>query len=184
VQRLEVCRADIAQRLIVMIGCAINERLQKALDYKSEEVVILKQILREVTKKERIDLTEDQRTRLALLGKALTAKERREYCVIVKPRTILDWFRRICAEKYDSHRRDQMSVETWWTLERLLPRGGLDDGLDFLFLDTTGSASQSFELFLNGPLTSTLAVFSSRERGQMAQDKAREEFCAALLVVR
>jgi hypothetical protein len=36
------------QFLIVMIGCAINERLQKALDYKSEEVVILKGILREV----------------------------------------------------------------------------------------------------------------------------------------
>jgi transposase len=90
------------QFLIVMIGCAINERLQKALDYKSEEVVILKQILREVTKKERIDFTEDQRARLALLGKALTAKERREYCEIVKPRTILDWFRRIYSEKYDS----------------------------------------------------------------------------------
>ncbi len=68
------------QFLMVMIGCAINERFQKALDYKSEEVVILKQILREVTKKERIDFTEDQRARLALLGKALTAKERREYC--------------------------------------------------------------------------------------------------------
>jgi len=90
------------QFLIVMIGCAINERLQKALDYKSEEVVILKQILREVTQKERIEFTEGQRARLALLGKALTAKERRAYCEIVKPRTILEWFRRIYAEKYDS----------------------------------------------------------------------------------
>jgi putative transposase len=90
------------QFLIVMIGCAINERLQKALDYKSEEVVILKEILREVTKKERIDFTAAQRARLALLGKALTAKERRAYCEIVRPRTILEWFRRIYSEKYDS----------------------------------------------------------------------------------
>jgi transposase len=76
--------------------------MQKALDYKSEEVLILKQILQEVTKKKRIDFTEEQRARLALLGKALTAKERRDYCEIVRPKTILDWFRRIYSEKYDS----------------------------------------------------------------------------------
>jgi len=39
------------------------------------------------------------------------------------------------------HRRDQLSVETWWTLERLLPRGGLDDGRDFL--GTTRIVAQS-----------------------------------------
>ncbi len=53
------------QLLIVMIGCSINERMQKALDYKSEEVVILKEILREVTKKKRIDFKEEKRARLA-----------------------------------------------------------------------------------------------------------------------
>ena len=85
-----------------MIACSINERMQKALDYKSEEVLILKEVLQEVTKKKRIDFTEEQRARLALLGKALTAKERREYCEIVRPKTILDWFRRIYSQKYDS----------------------------------------------------------------------------------
>ena len=78
------------QFIIVMIACSINERMQKALNYKSAEVVILKEVLREVTKKRRIDFTEEQRARLALLGKALTAKERREYCEVVKPKTILD----------------------------------------------------------------------------------------------
>ena len=90
------------QFFIVLIACAINERQQKALDYKAEEVVILKEILTAITKKTRIDFTEDQRARLALVGKALTAKERRELCEIVRPKTILDWFRRIYAEKYDS----------------------------------------------------------------------------------
>ena len=85
-----------------MIACSINERLQKALDYKAEEVVILKEILKTVTGKNRIDFTEDQRGRLAVLGKDLTPKERKEHCEIVKPRTILDWFRRIYSEKYDS----------------------------------------------------------------------------------
>jgi len=85
-----------------MVGCSLNERQQKALDYKTGEVLILKEVLREVTRKKRIDFTEDQRRRLAVLGKALTPKQRREYCEIVKPKTILDWFRRIYAEKYDS----------------------------------------------------------------------------------
>ena len=34
------------QFLIVMIACSINERMQKALDYKTEEVMVLKEILR------------------------------------------------------------------------------------------------------------------------------------------
>lgn len=85
-----------------MIACSINERMHKALDYKAQEVVILEQILREVTKRKRIDFTEDQRARLAILGKALTAKQRREHCEIVTPKTIVDWFRRIYADKYDS----------------------------------------------------------------------------------
>jgi transposase len=85
-----------------MIGCSINERMQKQLDYKTEEVLVLKEILRSVTNKARIDFNEDQRKRLANKGKDLTLNERAECCEIVKPRTILDWFRRIYAAKYDS----------------------------------------------------------------------------------
>jgi hypothetical protein len=66
------------QFFIAMIACAINERQQKALEYKTEEVLVLKGILKAVTGKERIDFTEDQRRRLAVAGKELTAKEREE----------------------------------------------------------------------------------------------------------
>jgi len=65
-------------------------------------VLILKDILKAVTGKERIDFTEDQRRRLAVVGKELSAKEREELCELVRPRTILEWFRRIFSEKYDS----------------------------------------------------------------------------------
>ncbi len=44
----------------------VNEQIQEALDYKTEEVPILKQIQREITKKKRIDVTEEQRARLSL----------------------------------------------------------------------------------------------------------------------
>ena len=90
------------QFLIVMIACSLNERMQKRLDYKTEEVLILKEILQSVTGKARIDFTEEQRRRLAVVGKDLTPKERTACCEIVRPRTILDWFRRIFSEKYDS----------------------------------------------------------------------------------
>lgn len=35
-------------------------------------------------------------------GQELTAQERDRCCEIVRPKTILDWFRRLYAEKYDS----------------------------------------------------------------------------------
>ncbi len=50
------------QFFIAMIACAINERQQKALEYKTEQVLVLKDILKSVTGKSRIDFTEDQRS--------------------------------------------------------------------------------------------------------------------------
>ena len=66
------------QFLIVMIASFINERMQKRLDYKTEEVLVLKEILRSVTGKVRIDFHESQRKRLAVTGKELMPKEREE----------------------------------------------------------------------------------------------------------
>ena len=56
------------QFLIAMIASAINERLQRKLDYSLEEVRALKEILCAATGKERISFTADQRHRLALAG--------------------------------------------------------------------------------------------------------------------
>ncbi len=90
------------QFLIVMIASSINERMQKRLDYKTEEVLVLKEVLKAHTGKGRIDFDDSQRKRLAIKGKELTPKEREECCELVRPRTILDWFRNIYSEKYDS----------------------------------------------------------------------------------
>lgn len=90
------------QFLIVMIASSINERMQKRIDYKAEEVHVLKEIFKAVTGKSRIDFNDSQRKRLAAKGKDLTPKEREECCELVRPRTILEWFRRLYAEKYDS----------------------------------------------------------------------------------
>lgn len=86
---------------VVMLACALNERMQKKLDYTQEEVRVLKEVVAAQRPKKRIQLTDAQRRRLAILGKDLTPQERTEVCEIVKPATILAWFRKVAAQKYD-----------------------------------------------------------------------------------
>jgi hypothetical protein len=93
------------QFVIAMIASAINERMRRKLDCALEEVRVLKEILRAATGKDRISFAPDQRRRLALAGIELTPKERRECCQIIKPGTILTWFRGLAARKYDSSQR-------------------------------------------------------------------------------
>jgi len=84
-----------------MIACAINERMQRKLDHTQAEVRVLKELLAALTGNGRISFTADQRRRLAVAGKALSPEERKKYCQIVKPGTILGWFRQLAARKYD-----------------------------------------------------------------------------------
>jgi len=90
------------QFIIAMIAYAINERMARRVDYLQEEVRVLNEALAAATGKTRIDLSAEQRRRLALKGKELTADERRACCQIVRPETILAWFRQLAAQKYDS----------------------------------------------------------------------------------
>ena len=77
--------------LVVMLACALNERMQKKLDYTQEEVRVLEEVIEALIGKKRIPLTNAQRRPLAILGKDLTPQERTEVCEIVKPATILAW---------------------------------------------------------------------------------------------
>ena len=93
------------QFIIAMIACAINERMQRKLDYTQEEVRVLKEALAAISGSGRISFTAAQRRRLALAGKDLSPEERRKCCQIVKSATLLAWFRQLGAEKYDSSQR-------------------------------------------------------------------------------
>jgi putative transposase len=90
------------QFIIVMIASAINERLQRKLDYLEEERRILREQLDTVIGGKKLSFMADQRRRLAVAGKLLTPDERRMCCQLVKPATILAWFRQLAARKYDS----------------------------------------------------------------------------------
>ena len=91
--------------LVVMLACTLNERMQKKLDYVQQEVRVLKQVVESLTGGQRVPLDDAQRRSLALAGKDLTPKERSEVCEIVKPATILAWFRDLVAKKYDGSQK-------------------------------------------------------------------------------
>ena len=90
------------QFIIVMIASASNERLRRKLDYVEEERRILQEQLNAVTGDKKLSFTVDQRRRLVTAGKQLTPAERLRWCRLVKPETILVWFRQLAARKYDS----------------------------------------------------------------------------------
>jgi putative transposase len=90
------------QFIIVMIAAAINDRLQRKLDYVEEERCILQEQLDAATAGKKLSFTADQRRRLATAGKQLSTDERQKCCHLVKPATILAWFRQLAARKYDS----------------------------------------------------------------------------------
>ena len=92
------------QFLIAMIAYAINERLGRRVEYLQEEVRVLRESIIALTGSSRIPFTADQRRRLAIKGKALTPAERTACCQVVRPATILAWFRELSARKYDSSR--------------------------------------------------------------------------------
>jgi putative transposase len=90
------------QFLVVMIASAINDRLQRKLDYVEAERRILQEQLDAATGGKKLSFTVDQRRRLATAGKLLTPAARRNCCQLAKPATILAWFRQLAASKYDS----------------------------------------------------------------------------------
>ena len=87
------------QFVIAMIASAINERMQRKLDYALAEAEVLKELLKAATRTSRLAFTPDQHRRSALKGELLPPADRRACCQIVAPETILAWFRRLTAKK-------------------------------------------------------------------------------------
>jgi transposase InsO family protein len=75
----------------------INRRQQAVIDYLLEE----NRVLRTAQGPGRLRLTDDQRRRLAVKGKALGRRRLADVAGIVTPDTILRWYRRLVANKYD-----------------------------------------------------------------------------------
>jgi putative transposase len=79
----------------------VNRSQQAMIEYLVEE----NRVLREDRGKRRLLLTDDQRRRLAVKGKVLGRRCLTDLAGIVTPDTILRWYRRLVAQKYDGSQK-------------------------------------------------------------------------------
>ena len=88
--------------LLLLVSGWVNRQQQAVIDYLLEE----NRILRAAHAPRRLRLTDDQRRRLAVKGIVLGRRRLADLSGIVTPDTILRWYRRLVAQKYDgSHTR-------------------------------------------------------------------------------
>jgi len=88
--------------VVLFLASRLNQEQQRAIEYLQVE----NEVLREKLGRKRILLSDDQRRRLAVKGKALGRSALRSLASIVTPDTILRWHRELVAKKWDySHLR-------------------------------------------------------------------------------
>ena len=75
----------------------VNRQQQAVIDYLLEE----NRVLRAAHGPRRLRLTDDQRRRLAVKGQVLGRRRLAAVAGVVTPDTILRWYRRLVAKKYD-----------------------------------------------------------------------------------
>ena len=92
--------------LLLTLAGWMNRHQQNAIEYLLEE----NRVLREHLGAKRIRFTDQQRLRLALKGKAVGRRALQDICTLATPDTILRWYRRLVARKYDGSKRRQAPV--------------------------------------------------------------------------
>ncbi len=89
------------QFLILTLAAWVNRSQQDAIEYLKEE----NRVLREQLGGRRIRFTNDQRRRLAAKARALGRDGLKEIADLVTPDTLLRWYKKLIAKKYDGSRR-------------------------------------------------------------------------------
>jgi transposase InsO family protein len=87
--------------LLLVFSGWINRQQQAVIDYLREE----NRVLRAAYGPKRVHLSDDQRRRLAVKGNALGRRRLADVAGIVTPDTILRWYRRLVAKKYDGSKK-------------------------------------------------------------------------------
>ncbi len=84
--------------LVTCLAYCVDKELWKAIEYLKEQVKVLKE---QQEKDKRILLDNRQRTRLAAKAKRLTRELLEATTVLFTPETVLGWYRKLIAQKYD-----------------------------------------------------------------------------------
>jgi len=88
------------QFLLLTVAGWVNRHHEDLIDYRREE----NRVLREQLGGRPLRLTDAQRRRLAVRGRQLGRRALTQVAGIVTPDTILRWYRRLVAQKYDGSR--------------------------------------------------------------------------------
>jgi putative transposase len=89
-------------RLLAYVTCGVNQELLLQNEYLAAENLILRAKL-----PSRLRLSDPERATLAEIGKRLERKALQKVACIAKPDTILAWYRRLVAKKFDGSKRRQ-----------------------------------------------------------------------------
>jgi hypothetical protein len=89
-------------RLLAYVTGSVNPELLARNEYLAAENQILRAKL-----PSRLRLSNSERTTLAKIGKRLGRKALREVASVAKPDTILGWYRRLIAQKFDGSKHRQ-----------------------------------------------------------------------------
>ena len=89
------------QFLLLTAAGWVNRHQEDLIDYLREE----NRVIREQLGSRPLRLTDAQRRRLAVRGKRLGRRALLQVAGIVTPDTILRWYRRLIAQKYDGRTR-------------------------------------------------------------------------------
>lgn len=87
--------------LLGLLSALVDDHMRKQIEYLIAECKVLREQLRKATGKNRISLTNDQRRLLAVKAKAIGSKALAKVTDLFSPATILGWYRKLVAQKYD-----------------------------------------------------------------------------------
>jgi len=93
---MDLLRRPLTFFLLLFSGW-VNRHQQAVIEYLLEQ----NRVLRAANGSRRLRLTDDQRRRLALQGHVLGRRHLAAIAGIVTPDTILRWYRKLVAQKYD-----------------------------------------------------------------------------------
>jgi len=85
--------------LLTYLAYCVDKELYKAIDYLKEQVRVL--LEQQERQNKRILLSNSQRMRVAAKAKKLSRKMLEQCTVLFTPDTVLGWFRKLIAEKYN-----------------------------------------------------------------------------------
>src|SRR5882672_245177 len=92
-------------RLLAYVTGMVNQQLLLQNEYLAAENRILRAHL-----PNRLRLSDPQRSTLAEIGKRLGRKVLEQVACVAKPDTILAWYRRLVAQKFDGSRQRSITI--------------------------------------------------------------------------